>query len=489
MMPCTIKMKRIGAFFAFGLLGIRALAQDPDVVQVWAFGGPQEDRGTRITLLEEGDILLSGTTNSTSVSENHAWLLRLNSSGQTLWSTTVEDAPLLQAVDAVEHNNGNLTLLGMRYANPADGYDWGWYHLASDGELISTTTWGSPQWDLPLRCWNRNETLWTLGTSYNSGNGDVLWMQHVQDDNEEWVFSDSGLVFATESEEVATDGLWVGDTLVVASTSVTSNRALINAVLPASEELIWSYESSWDDATEAVAMDVGESGILLLMNVSTEDGSRLAFAHFSLDGTLLLEYIPGSGFNIQGRSIHWYNANDFATVASTEELGAGGEEVLFSRWSSNNGAWLGGPSFGSPGDDSVSHLERDASGRFWVLGRSNGYSNGRDDFYLLRLPNAEIGEYVFDEEIIVGDSALSLPLQDAQKPLQIAPNPATSFVEVIGWGFRDSWQLLDSNGRLICSGEGPTVNVMGLESGTYFWVGHASGAQHSIRTEAIHVIR
>jgi hypothetical protein len=482
-------MKRIGAFFAFGLLGIRALAQDPDVVQVWAFGGPQEDRGTRITLLEEGDILLSGTTNSTSVSENHAWLLRLNSSGQTLWSTTVEDAPLLQAVDAVEHNNGNLTLLGMRYANPADGYDWGWYHLASDGELISTTTWGSPQWDLPLRCWNRNETLWTLGTSYNSGNGDVLWMQHVQDDNEEWVFSDSGLVFATESEEVATDGLWVGDTLVVASTSVTSNRALINAVLPASEELIWSYESSWDDATEAVAMDVGESGILLLMNVSTEDGSRLAFAHFSLDGTLLLEYIPGSGFNIQGRSIHWYNANDFATVASTEELGAGGEEVLFSRWSSNNGAWLGGPSFGSPGDDSVSHLERDASGRFWVLGRSNGYSNGRDDFYLLRLPNAEIGEYVFDEEIIVGDSALSLPLQDAQKPLQIAPNPATSFVEVIGWGFRDSWQLLDSNGRLICAGEGPTVNVMGLESGTYFWVGHASGAQHSIRTEAIHVIR
>jgi hypothetical protein len=489
MKQCKTDMQRIAVLIGCWVCALASSAQDVDSVLMHVFGGPQDDRGARITLLEGGDLLLTGTTNSTTASENHAWILRVDSNAQTIWSTTVEDDPLLQAVDAIEHSNGSLTILGMRYANPADGYDWGWYHLSSEGGLTGTTTWGSSSWDLPVRCWNRNDTMWTLGTSYATGNGDIRWMQHGEG-NEAWSNVNSGEIHATAVEEIAVDGVWTGDTLVVASTLVSAaNRARVDAFKPGTDELLWTYESSWEEPTEAVAMDASDSGVLLLMNVVTADGDRLAFAHFALDGTLLLENIPGSGFDIQGRSIHWYSPTDFATVAWTEQLGLGGEEVLFSRWSSNGGFWQGGPSFGSPWDDAVNHMEQDASGRLWFLGRTDGYSNGRDDFYLLGLPDADVGGYVFDEEIFVGDSALTIPDAMRTQPLRIAPNPARQWAEVIGWNAQDAWMLVDFSGRSVRTGMGFQVSVEGLPPGTYYWIGEASGTAKSMRAIPIQVIR
>ncbi len=482
-------MRRIALLIGcwFGILACSA--QDPDLVLMHVFGGPQDDRGARITLLQGGDLLLTGTTNSTTASENHAWVLRLDSNAQTVWSTTIEDVPLLQAFDAIEHANGTLTVLGMRYSNSADGYDWGWYHLSAAGEIIGTTTWGSSSWDLPIRCWNRNDTMWTLGTTYASGNGDIRWMQHEQE-AESWSNVNSGLVHSTSVEEIAVDGVWTGDTLVVASTVISaSNRARLDAIRPGMDEFVWSYESGWEEPTEAIAMDASASGVLLLMNVASSDGDRLAFAHFALDGTLLLEYMPGSGYDIQGRSIHWYSPTDFATVAWTEQLGLGGEEVLFSRWSSQGGVWLGGPSFGSPGNDAVEHMERDASGKLWLLGRTDGYSNGRDDFYLLGLTDAAVGDYVFNEEVFVTDSALVIPDGVLIQPLRIAPNPARYQAEVLGWNPQETWTLIDFSGRTVRTGIGSIVAVEGLPSGTYYWKGKRSEGGEFMRAIPLHVVQ
>ncbi|MGY8941749.1 MAG: hypothetical protein ACKVJH_06930, partial [Flavobacteriales bacterium] len=258
--PFATDMWRYLALIAFCASAPSVLSQD-DVVQLRVLGGPQDDRGHRITVMQDGGILLTGTTNSTTDDTNHAWVIRMDSNAQVLWSTTIEDAPLLQALDAVEHDDGSITVMGMRYASAADGYDWGWYRLNADGTAGSATSWGTSSWDLPTRCLKRQDSLWTIGTTYDSGNGDVQWVRHDWT-GEAWSFTDSGLMGESPIEEVTADALFRQDTLVVAATLApgASGQAQMTAWQPSSDGVLWQYTSSFPFPTEAVAMDASDAG-------------------------------------------------------------------------------------------------------------------------------------------------------------------------------------------------------------------------------------
>ena len=107
----------------------------------------------------------------------------------------------------------------------------------------------------------------------------------------------------------------------------------------------------------------------------------------------------------------------------------------------------------------------------------------------LGLPDADVGGYVFDEEIFVGDSALTIPDAMRTQPLRIAPNPARQWAEVIGWNAQDAWMLVDFSGRSVRTGRGSQVSVEGLPPGTYYWIGQASGTAKSMRAIPIQVVR
>ncbi|HBP44385.1 MAG TPA: hypothetical protein DD635_00665, partial [Flavobacteriales bacterium] len=138
------------------------------------FGGQRDDRGLRLVELVNGEVLALCTTNSTTDEEPHAWLHRFDSLVNLVWDATISDSPLLQPVDVVEHGSGFMTVLGMRYASASAAYDWGWYTLDSSGNPISETQWGSEAWDIPARILERNDSLWSVGTTYATGSSDIL---------------------------------------------------------------------------------------------------------------------------------------------------------------------------------------------------------------------------------------------------------------------------------------------------------------------------
>ena len=70
-------------------------------------------RGLRLVELTNGDVLTLSVSNSTTDDQPRAWLHRYDASVQSLWQATLADEPLLQPVDAVEHGNGLITVLGM----------------------------------------------------------------------------------------------------------------------------------------------------------------------------------------------------------------------------------------------------------------------------------------------------------------------------------------------------------------------------------------
>ena len=423
-----------------------------DAVEARVWGGQQDDRGVRLIALQNGEVLSLSSTNSTSNDQPHAWVQRLGGDAQSIWETTLDDEPLLQPVDAVEHADGRITVLSMRYANAADGYDWHWHTLNPNGLVISSQTWGTTAWDLPLRCFDREGELWSVGTTYLSGAGDLQWTQHIWMDDG-WVLSNASSL-GSDEEEVVTDALIVGDTLLVSATLPGLQRAQLLAYDLGTEETVWSFLSAWADPTISVALDSRNQTVAALMNVETAEGMRLAFACLSLDGDTLLEKIPGSGVDLESYDLQWYSDTDFATISMTEDLGLGGEELLFSRWSAVTGAWQGGPTFGTQWDERPACMLHDAFDRNWILGRTDGYSNGRDDVYLLQLEDASVGDYYVNVEINISDVSLSVQ-QDVlpeESVWQVFPNPVSGVFEIRGHQPGQRWKVMDASGRTIEEG-------------------------------------
>ena len=438
-----------------------------DTVQIRVYGGQQDDRGRRVVQLSGGDVLVLSTTNSTDDDTPHAWLHRMDSAADLVWSTTIEDEPLLQPVDAVEHADGLITVLGMRFGGVTQAYDWGWYTLNNEGALLAETHWGTDSWDLPVRTMLRNDTLWSVGTSYETGAGDAWVTAHVWVD-ETWSLVHSGVVGSTSLEEQVVDAAYMGDTLLVLTSLEEPARTQWTGVNPLTGESLWTYESGWLDATTAVALDVRGASAVALMNVETEAGMRLAFAVVDASGAVTLEHLPGSGVSVTGCDVQWYSDGDFATVAVTEELGLGGEEILFSRWSAANGAWQGGPTFGTPWDEVPAAMLCDEAGRLWIAGATDGYSNGRDDLYLLQIPDAGISEYQADVVSDIVETTLHVDLDPAPKTVSVFPNPTNGPFQIEGCAENAVWCIFDSRGTLVLRGQGNHGSLLGLTSGLYF---------------------
>jgi len=448
------RIDRLGGVLLAGAMLCASLvcSAQVDTVEVRIWGGQQDDRGVRLISLQNGEVLSLSSTNSTSNNQPQAWVQRIDGDAQPIWETTLNDEPLLQPVDAVEHEDGRITVLSMRYANAAEGYDWQWHTLDPNGSVVSSQTWGTAAWDLPQRCFDREGELWSVGTTYISGAGDTQWTRHTWMGNS-WALSDASS-FGFDEEEVVTDALIVGDTLLVSATLPGLERAQLSAFDLMTEETVWSFTSAWNEPTVSVALDSRNQTVAALMNVETAEGMRLAFACLSLDGDTLLEKIPGSGVDVESFDLQWYSDVDFATISMTEGLGLGGEELLFSRWSAVTGAWQGGPTFGTQWDERPASMLHDAANRIWILGRTDGYSNGRDDVYLLQLEDASVGDYYVNVETNITDVSLSTPsdLLLDESVWQVVPNPVSGVFEIRGHQPGQRWKVMDASGRTIAEG-------------------------------------
>ncbi|MBT6163493.1 MAG: hypothetical protein HOH92_07315, partial [Crocinitomicaceae bacterium] len=109
------RIDRLGGVLLAGAMLCASLvcSAQVDTVEVRIWGGQQDDRGVRLISLQNGEVLSLSSTNSTSNDQPQAWVQRLDGDAQPIWETTLNDEPLLQPVDAVEHADGRITVLSM----------------------------------------------------------------------------------------------------------------------------------------------------------------------------------------------------------------------------------------------------------------------------------------------------------------------------------------------------------------------------------------
>ena len=107
-----------------------------------------------------------------------------------------------------------------------------------------------------------------------------------------------------------------------------------------------------------------------------------------------------------------------------------------------------------------------------MLGATDGYSNGRDDAYLLVAPSPGVGnnETYFSEEVDIIENAVSIGDPIDPSSVTVFPNPARNEFTLSGVGNATKWNVVDALGRTVVSGQGARGDASGLPGGTYWLV-------------------
>ncbi|HBP44384.1 MAG TPA: hypothetical protein DD635_00660, partial [Flavobacteriales bacterium] len=310
----------------------------------------------------------------------------------------------------------------------------------------------------------RNDSLWSLGTTYASGSSDILVTLHTWDEDA-WLYQGSWSWDSGEAEEVS-DAAFLGASIAVATTS--NGQAHCTVFHPSNGDMEWTYATPFDIPTTSKAIDVRDSAVVMLFNADTPDGERLGFVCLNVAGDVSLESIPGSGVDLAGEDIAWYSPNNFATVAATSQLGLGEGDWLFSRWT-DTGVWQGGPTFGTPYDEIPSAILNTSDGRIWMMGFSDGYSNGRDDVYLLVTPSPQVGnnDIFINIQTHIANNTVEIQEPAKEQSIEVYPNPVTDFFTIVHARPAESWELVDAVGRRVLQGLGSTGDASRLDPGHY----------------------
>jgi hypothetical protein len=115
-----------------------------------------------------------------------------------------------------------------------------------------------------------------------------------------------------------------------------------------------------------------------------------------------------------------------------------------------------------------------------MLGSTDGYSNGRDDVYLVVAPSPQVGniETVTNVQVDIGEDAVAVEEWGRVPPLAVYPHPVRSTFTVVNAPVGSRWSLSDVAGHIVLDGYGETGDVSGLSPGVY--VLQVSGTHEAI---------
>jgi hypothetical protein len=324
--------------FGAGDNDVWLIKTDPSGDTLWTktFGGEVWDHGYLVEQTTDGGYIMVGHTDSFGAGDNDVWLIKTDSSGDTLWTKTFG----------------------------GEGRDYGYsVQQTSDGGYImvgSTELFGS-----------RDDDVWFIKTDES---GDTLWTKTYG-----WGFYDVG-----ESVQQTTDGGYI-----ITGSKNSGNQDVLLIKTDASGDTLWTrtygrysedYGTSVQQTSDGGYILTGGSGfwifreyqIWLIKTDSTGD-------------TLWTKTFGGEGWN-SGSSVQQTKDGGYIIVGYTESLGSDDKDVWIIKTDSS-GDTLWTKTFGGEGWDSGNSVQQTADGGYIIVGETGSdYSTlYSGDVWLIKL--------------------------------------------------------------------------------------------------------
>ena len=361
-----------------------------------AYGGSDYDRGSAITLAENGDIIVVGLTTSFGTGGNNFWVLRLDGEGNIKWQKAYGGGAVPYAVTVAP--NGDIVVAGYTYSFGAGGVDFWVLRLDEDGNIKWQKAYGGSSDEVATAiAIAPNGDIIVAGYTYSFGAGGVdFWVLRLDEEgNVKWQKAyGGGNVDTLNAVTIAENG----DIIVVG---------------------------------ETYSFGVGERDILVLR--LDENGNikwQKAYGGNGEDLALTVTIAPNG---------------DIIVAGETESFGAGRYDVIVLRLDENgNIKWQ--KAYGGSSDDRANAVTVAPNGDIVVVGYTNSFGAGGVDFWVLRLD---------EEGNVKWQKAYGGSEYEEASAVTVAPNGdiiAAGYTNSFGAGDSDVIVLrLDENGNVSAS--------------------------------------
>jgi hypothetical protein len=121
--------------------------QSPDTLWARTYGGPYDDYGNSVAQTTDGGYIITGYTTFYAGGPNDVWLIKTDTSGDTLWTKTYGGADSDCGLSGVQTTDGGYVVTGGTVSYGAGNTDVWLIKTDASGDTIWTRTYGNSDYD------------------------------------------------------------------------------------------------------------------------------------------------------------------------------------------------------------------------------------------------------------------------------------------------------------------------------------------------------
>lgn len=407
---------------------IYLIKTDTSGIPEWerTYGGSGTEHGLDVVITPDGGYAICGYTTSYGEGIENAYLVRVDSNGDTLWTKTYGGTVRSKALSLSNTNAGGFIMAGYTTSFGAGSEDMYIINTDANGDTLWTKTFGGVDWDRARAVKQRtNDNFIIAGSTASFGNGnDDFYVLNLTEDG---------------------DTIW------------TKTFGGINA------EHAWDVAPTSDGgfafAGSTRSHGAGQSDVYILKTNFAGDSLWAKFYGTSdIDEAYSIQELPDKGFMLCGFIEYFTSPTTLGSDLCALRLNSSGD-TLWTR------------TFGGNGLDRGQSVIVNATNGTTIVGTAEGLAFGKEDVYVVELDS--IGN--LDSTSAVPQKPVNfLTSLDKQRGVLLYPNPATTSFEV----YRDNFSeytfltVYNSLGEIVLESHitesNNKISTKGFDSGLYF---------------------
>ncbi len=417
-------------------------AGSPAVEWTKIIGGAGTDGGECVVQTSNGDFIIAGITESYGSGGYDIYLIRTDSSGDTIWSQTFGGAD-----DDEGHSVQQTTDGGFVIAGNTESYGAG----SDDIYIIKTNSSGTAQWikvfggyyseigNSIIQTSSGGYIVAGFTASFGAGGRDVYLVRTNSDGNLLWTKTIGGV---NDDEGHSIQQTADGGYIIVGATKSfgAGNSDVYLIKTDASGNTVWTqtFGGSNYDVGHSVQQTSDGGYIITGYYQSSSTGANVYLIKTDSYGDVLWTRTIGGTEYDAGESVRQTIDGGYIIAGSTMSYGAGAIDVFLIRTDSS-GDTLWTQTAGGSDSDAGYSVQQTSDEGYIVAGLTNSFSADSIDVFLIKL----------ESETGIEEGAGSNPLFALET---IAPNPFTSSLNItcsIPEQARVELAVFDLSGRLV----------------------------------------
>jgi hypothetical protein len=348
-----------------------------------SYGGLGTEAANQVAVTPDDGYLVTGTSGSFGNGASDMYLLRLDETGEVLWSRTYGTVAVDQG-KAVAALPEGAALAGTSALGSIGGYDLLLVRVDGDGDVLWQRNYGTPDWDLCNGMIPLEDGFLMVGISYGEGTPEGQAFLVRTDVNGELVWTartDEPLGATCNAAAVSASGQ-----IVVAGAAVMPNgdtdRYL--AAFDADGVFLWDRTLPGDSIDEFNDVLITADDRIVAIGTSYSYGPVAVINVHATDlsGTELWDRTIGNSADAGGTGITVAHGGGFV-ITGYNTLNMGEPDMIYTKLD-NDGYWLEGNNFGN-GDPALGvDVQATTDGGYVVAGWIEGVGPGARSVYVVK---------------------------------------------------------------------------------------------------------